>query len=1384
MKSVRFGIAMILILFLLTFFGLITQAYAYTSNPTKKDELVPNVASSGSVSEAHIVKFANKNWHVIGYDGVGVATESGTMTLFYTGSVGRDYFGSGSNVYESSHINSLLGEYVENTGNFSVKEKNAIVARTLPGGASTGNTYCSYVSGPDVSAKLWLLSAAEVQKLSTGIRKYPGDPFDWWLRSPGGSVGNANYVATSEIKNSGMNPGRTNEIRPALLLNLESVTYDAENNKLIAQVSNTHFITVEADTTKGTVTIPARADKGETVSITITPALGYSVGSVKYNGTAITPVNDQYSFTMPDEDVTVSVSYTFEYNVADHIEQNGDVYTIKTEKGWEVFCDCVASDVYSGFWGKTVKLGLDITTGVTTAAGKPGRPFSGTFDGDGNTLAVALSDTANEGTAPFRYVSGATIQNLTVTGTVNGGTCVSGLVGVAWNSTVNNVTVGTAVSGTGIIGGIIGYGSYETVTISNSLFNGSLQTNVSAGGLMGGCDEDSAYKVIIENSLFGGSYTGNGVFHPIVMQSKSYYPVFMKISGAYYTVAPTLAAPDYYEEDFTQVYSSVTEGRINRILKFGEELLYYYPCDVLVKPFLITNAVDPIVPEILINGSVAGEGTYTYKISGVPENQISAPGAYPITITGQGGYCGSCTDTFLVNGDIIYLNENGQAVTRTVGTYKAFHGETSLDEGWWVLAGPADISSRIEISGDVHLVLLNRSVLNAPQGIHVPPDGSLTIYAQSDQEGTMGALTVSSYPEYKAGIGGDSDEDSGTIIINGGNITTIPKQAEWFGAGIGGGYKGSGTIYINGGTINATGAKFAAGIGGGYEGSGTIYINGGTIKATGGEFAAGIGGGNEKGGIVVVNGGTVTATTLGSGTAIGNGFQGNGSRIEIRNGLCLIAGESESEAELAVKEDQASACGNLWARIESCGHKGKVKLTPEKDKLCAYCNTRGSFPSIGAGTENDPWKIGPSFWYTDLPEGWYQVTEDYTFAKRIDVTGHMRLILGEGTTLNAAKGIHVTGENALTISGSGTLNAAAPNAPEDPDKETNWGCAGIGGNIGENGGIVTITGGNVNATGGVWGAAIGGGKKGGNGGTITISGGMVNAGFDGAYNEEAGLAAAIGGGDTGSGGTILITGGTVRAEGRRGSAGIGGGGYGNGGTITITGGFVTAIGASYPNGRSAAGIGAGRVRNNATSGDSGIITITGGTVIAVGGENAQAIGGSNEVAENDSGTLILGDVAVWAGENDEHPVTHKLRKGTCHSGWVKLTTCEEHSIDTGLIIEICRWCGRTEEFIGKGDFVLPGSLKGIAQGAFAGLPMRSVYIPDGCEAVGAGAFAGCAALEQVRIPDSVKLEDIGEDAFPADAELILIGTVGGTAAQLAADPAHPVWVFMEEKKSE
>jgi hypothetical protein len=107
-----------------------------------------------------------------------------------------------------------------------------------------------------------------------------------------------------------------------------------------------------------------------------------------------------------------------------------------------------------------------------------------------------------------------------------------------------------------------------------------------------------------------------------------------------------------------------------------------------------------------------------------------------------------------------------------------------------------------------------------------------------------------------------------------------------------------------------------------------------------------------------------------------------------------------------------------------------------------------------------------------------------------------------------------------------------------------------GGGVGGNGGIVTINGGTVKASGNSGGAGIGGGV-GGNGGTVTINGGTVKA-----SGNSGG--AGIGGGYSGNGGTTDIYGGTVKANGTSGGAGIGAGDTAAGGTNVFVGGSINA----------------------------------------------------------------------------------------------------------------------------------------------------------------------------------------------------------------------------------
>ena len=173
--------------------------------------------------------------------------------------------------------------------------------------------------------------------------------------------------------------------------------------------------------------------------------------------------------------------------------------------------------------------------------------------------------------------------------------------------------------------------------------------------------------------------------------------------------------------------------------------------------------------------------------------------------------------------------------------------------------------------------------------------------------------------------------------------------------------------------------------------------------------------------------------------------------------------------------------------------------------------------------------------------------------------------------------------------------------------------AGIGGGNGGVGKNITITGGTVNATGGYGGGAAGIGGAFANGENITITGGTVNV--TGGYGGGAGIG---GGAEGGGGNNITIKGGTVTATGGgyRGNsgAGIGGGSSGSGENITINDGKVTATGGSY-----AAGIGGGSV--GAWGGESGSgknITINGGTVNATGTDGGAGIGGG----ENGNGEDI------------------------------------------------------------------------------------------------------------------------------------------------------------------
>jgi hypothetical protein len=100
-------------------------------------------------------------------------------------------------------------------------------------------------------------------------------------------------------------------------------------------------------------------------------------------------------------------------------------------------------------------------------------PFYGTLDGNGRTLHIDLKADSEDGCAPFRYLEGATIKNLTVAGSV----ATSSKFGAS--IAVENLPHVGYINGTEIID------CYSRVTIASSITDNGNATDGTNGGFVG-----------------------------------------------------------------------------------------------------------------------------------------------------------------------------------------------------------------------------------------------------------------------------------------------------------------------------------------------------------------------------------------------------------------------------------------------------------------------------------------------------------------------------------------------------------------------------------------------------------------------------------------------------------------------------------------------------------------------------------------------------------------------------------------------------------------------------------------------------------------------------------------------------------------------------------
>ncbi|MFR9619657.1 MAG: GLUG motif-containing protein [Rikenellaceae bacterium] len=227
----------------------------------------------------------------------------------------------------------------------------------------------------------------------------------------------------------------------------------------------------------------------------------------------------------PTLDYTATPSYSELETPDPDIVLNDGVYEIYNAAGMQAFADLVNGEsntsraITSGDGFATFevvnreisgKLMDDITLEerAWSPIGSSSSMFKGSLDGDGLTIYGLQIDSQSEGQSLFGYISGATIENLTVEGAISGTTYVGGIVAYASSSTINNchnkvVVVGT----TKYIGGIAGDANSTTIiNCSNSATVTGGESSTYIGGIAG----RAATTVNCYNSakVSGGSYVG------------------------------------------------------------------------------------------------------------------------------------------------------------------------------------------------------------------------------------------------------------------------------------------------------------------------------------------------------------------------------------------------------------------------------------------------------------------------------------------------------------------------------------------------------------------------------------------------------------------------------------------------------------------------------------------------------------------------------------------------------------------------------------------------------------------------------------------------------------------------------------------------------------
>lgn len=366
-------------------------------------------------------------WRVIGYDGSGVTSAQGDITLLAAGAMGVIPFADIIlyNDYAPSNLKTAIDALA---AKLTTEENAAVKKRALTSGSYNGeNTDC--VAGGQVdNAVFWTLSTKEAIAVNNDLRALdPAHPnwveSSWWLRSPGSKTFYVAIVSSDgSVKYSGISIRKQNNhltVRPAFNLNLNSVLFTsaAVGGKpdggltAVPEYSGNEWKLTLLDNSNNFAVTEKTADGYPNDTITLNYS-GATTGANEYISAIIADNNGAQYYGRVAQ--PTAESGTVEIKIPSDIAPGN--YTLKAFS--EQYNGDYKTDYASNFTDialtveKQVEEQFSLTPGGTYYFDLSGVSIPGTANGGNSDGAVSLPDTSLH-YVPFTYVGTIEAYKLT-----------------------------------------------------------------------------------------------------------------------------------------------------------------------------------------------------------------------------------------------------------------------------------------------------------------------------------------------------------------------------------------------------------------------------------------------------------------------------------------------------------------------------------------------------------------------------------------------------------------------------------------------------------------------------------------------------------------------------------------------------------------------------------------------------------------------------------------------------------------------------------------------------------------------------------------------------------------------------------------------------------